>query len=178
MTGPTETGAAMAVRLAEAMIAYDAGDARRIQHFLKVWAFARLIAQGEELGADARRVLEAAALVHDVGIRNAEAKYASSAGPYQELEGPPEAERLLRAAGYAEDDIARVSFLVAHHHTYTCIDGPDYQILVEADFLVNLFEYGSDAQAIRKAYASVFRTETGRRLCRLQFMQALEGEGI
>ena len=61
---------------------------------------------------------------------------------------------------------ARVSYLVGHHHTYTNIDGLDYQILVEADFLVNLYEDQIPAAAKKHAYTSIFRTETGKCLCR------------
>mgnify|MGYP000340972515 FL=1 len=32
----------------------------------------------------------------------------------------------------------RVAYLIGHHHTYDKIEGMDYQILVEADFLVNI----------------------------------------
>ena len=34
----------------------------------------------------------------------------------------------------------RVQYLIGRHHTYNDIDGIDYQILVEADFLVNMYE--------------------------------------
>lgn len=54
--------------------------------------------------------------------------------------GPDEAEKLLNKLGVDEKIIERVCFLVGHHHTYNMIDGLDYQILVEADFLVNAYE--------------------------------------
>ena len=149
-----------------AMIAYDAGDPMRIQHFLKVHAFARLIGLDEGLDEHTQSVLEAAALVHDIGIHPAEAKYGSSAGKYQEELGPAEAEKLLTGLGWPEADIRRISFLVGHHHTYTAIDGPDYQILVEADFLVNLYEDHEPPAARKRAYEVIFRTETGKQLCR------------
>ena len=44
----------------------------------------------------------------------------------------------LSKLGYDKKIIERVSYLVAHHHTYNEIDDVDYQILVEADFLVNI----------------------------------------
>ena len=149
-----------------AMIAYDAGDPMRIQHFLKVHAFARLIGLDEGLDEHTQSVLEAAALVHDIGIHPAEAKYGSSAGKYQEELGPAEAEKLLTGLGWPEADIRRISFLVGHHHTYTAIDGPDYQILVEADCLVNLYEDGRRPEAQRHAYETIFQTESGKKLCR------------
>ena len=149
-----------------AMIAYDAGDPMRIQHFLKVHAFARLIGLDEGLDEHTQSVLEAAALVHDIGIHPAEAKYGSSAGKYQEELGPAEAEMLLARLDWPETDIRRISFLVGHHHTYTAIDGLDYQILIEADFLVNLYEDALPPEAQRHAYETIFKTESGKKLCR------------
>ena len=104
--------------------------------------------------------------MHDIGIHRAEALYGSSAGKYQEELGPAEAEALLYALNASSALTARVSYLVGHHHTYTNIDGLDYQILVEADFLVNLYEDQIPAAAKKHAYTSIFRTETGKRLCR------------
>ena len=151
-------------RTTAAMIAYDAGDPMRIHHFLKVHAFARLIGRLEGLDEHTQSVLEGAALVHDIGIHPAEAKYGSSAGKYQEELGPAEAEKLLAGLGWPEADIQRISFLVGHHHTYDPIEGMDHQILVEADFLVNLQEDGSSPEAIRRTLDTIFRTEAGKRL--------------
>ena len=153
-------------QLTAAMIAYDAGDPMRIHHFLKVHAFARLIGLSEHLDEHAQLILEAAALVHDIGIHPAEAKYGSSAGKYQEALGPAEAEALLASLHWPQDDIRRISFLVGHHHTYTAIDGLDYQILVEADFLVNLYEDSLPPEAQKHACDTIFRTEAGKALCR------------
>ena len=60
--------------------------------------------------------------------------------------------------------IKRVCFLVGHHHTYQNIDGQDYQALVEADFLVNIFEGNMDVSGIREVRQRIFRTDTGTRL--------------
>ena len=148
------------------MIAYDTGDPMRIHHFLKVHSFARFIGLSEGLDEHTQSVLEAAALIHDIGIHPAEAKYGSGTGKYQEELGPAEAERLLTDLGWPETDIQRIAFLVGHHHTYTVIDGIDYQILVEADFLVNLCEDGLPPEAQRHAYDTIFKTESGKKLCR------------
>lgn len=149
-----------------AMITYDAGDPMRIHHFLKVHAFARLIGLEEGLDPYTQFILETAAVVHDIGIHKAEAIYGSSHGKYQEELGPTEANALLTQLGWPREVIDRVTFLVGHHHTYTGIDGQDYQILVEADFLVNLYEDNVPPAAQRHAYETIFKTETGSRLCR------------
>ncbi|SMC50617.1 HD domain-containing protein [Papillibacter cinnamivorans] len=143
------------------MIGFFGSDTRRIGHFLKVWGFAAAIGKLEGLDPETQEILEAAAVVHDIGIRPSEEKYGSSAGHYQELEGPPLAKEMLRRLGYPEGLTARVSFLVGHHHTYGSIDGIDYQILVEADFLVNISEDRMDADAVSRIRGKIFRTKTG-----------------
>jgi len=145
----------------EAMIRYDGKDVRRINHAMKVHAFARHLALAEGLAGRALEVLETAAILHDIGIHEAERKYGSSSGEYQELEGPAVARGLLAGGGLAEDELERVLFLIGHHHTYSAIDGVDFRILVEADFLVNAFEDELASEAIVAARERVFRTKAG-----------------
>ncbi len=145
-----------------AMIEYYAGDARRIQHFLKVYAYAKAIGELESVAPALLELLEVAAVVHDIGIKISEEKYNSSAGNYQQLEGPPIARCMLKELGYEEEFIERVCYLIAHHHTYHNMEGLDYQILVEADFLVNISEDEMDAKAIESIRGKIFRTKTGR----------------
>lgn len=147
--------------LIEKMIEYYAGDPKRVQHFLKVYEFAKLIGESESLDAEELHILRTAAIVHDIGIKVSEEKYGSSNGKYQEKEGPAVAEPMLLALGYDEAVIDRVLFLIAHHHTYNEIEGLDYQILVEADFLVNLFEDGSSRETAEKVQKNIFKTKTG-----------------
>lgn len=156
-------------KLMLAMIAYNNGDAKRIQHFIKVHAFAKLIGIEEGLDVETQYVLEAAALTHDIGIRNSEKKYGTCTGKQQEVEGPPEAEKLLQSLGFDAAVTERVCWLIAHHHTYNNIDSADYQILVEADFLVNLYEDGVGMDAVKTAYARIFKTQAGRRMCRTMY---------
>ena len=151
------------------MIDYYSGDPKRIQHFIKVHSFAGLIGRIEKLDDDKMLILEAAAIVHDIGIKSAEEKFSSCSGKLQEQEGPPLAEAMLEKTGFEQDVISRVSFLVGHHHTYSDIDGEDYQILVEADFLVNMYEDGLSEESVKSAYTKIFRTEAGKSLCRKIF---------
>ncbi len=156
----------MTERLLTAMMEYDRGDAPRIQHFIKVYEFARIIGKLEKLDEHTQLILESAAIVHDIGIHMAERKYGSSNGKYQEIEGPAEAEKLLKVLGWPSDVTERVSYLVGHHHTYRNMDGLDYQILVEADFLVNLYEDDISPAGQKHAYEKIFKTESGKLLCR------------
>lgn len=153
-------------RVLGAMLGYYAGDARRINHFLKVYGFAKAIGEAEGLDAREELILELAALTHDIGIKNSEAKYGSTAGRYQELEGPPEAEKLLVPLGLERDIVDRVLWLIGHHHTYSSVVSRDHQILMEADFLVNAFEDGLTMTAVSAAAVKIFRTETGKALLR------------
>lgn len=152
-----------------AMIELYSGDAKRIQHFCKVHSYAKLIGEAENIDKKSLLILEAAALTHDIGIHICEEKYGSCGGKLQEKEGPAIAERLLKKTGFEDDVINRVSYLIAHHHTYDNIDGTDYQILVEADFLVNIFEDAMSKEAALNAYNNIFRTECGKKICREMF---------
>lgn len=151
------------------MIAYYDGDPKRIQHFTKVHSYARLIGIGEELDDASLFILEAAAYTHDIGIRVAEEKYGRCDGKLQEQEGPIIAQKMLSQLGFENYIVERICFLIGHHHTYVNIDGLDYQILVEADFLVNLYEDDAGNRAIDKAYKRIFKTETGKKIFRLMF---------
>ena len=123
------------------MMKYYTGDPKRIQHFIKVYQFAKMIGELEKLPEEVQHILETAAIVHDIGIKPAEEKYGSCGGKLQEQEGPAAAEEMLQRLGYRPEVIDRVCYLVGHHHTYDHIDGSDYRILVEADFLFNIYVF-------------------------------------
>ncbi|MBP3487922.1 MAG: HD domain-containing protein [Roseburia sp.] len=175
-------------RLFLEMIAYYSGDPKRIGHFTKVHSYAKLIGEQEGLSAEELFILEAAAYTHDIGIKPAEEKYGSCAGKLQEEEGPAVAREMLGRLGFDAKVTERVCYLIGHHHTYSNIDGIDYQILVEADFLVNLYEDGTpdgkggflpDEKAVRTAYERIFWTETGKRICAQMFWgNAAQAESI
>ena len=159
-------------KLHMAMIELYHGDAKRIQHFCKVHSYAKLIAEMENVDAKTLFILETAALTHDIGIHLCEEKYGNCNGKLQEKEGPAIAEKLLAELGFPGEVSERVQYLIAHHHTYNNIDGIDYQILVEADFLVNLFEDKVSPDGCRNAYHKIFRTESGKRLYRTMYPTA------
>ncbi len=151
--------------LALAMIDYNNGDPKRIQHTTKVHAYASMIGKCEKLDEDTLFILESAALVHDIGIRASEKKYGHQNGKLQEQEGPAVARELLtRLGGFTDQQIERICWLVGHHHTYHVCEDLDYQILIEADFLVNMFEDEESPNAIRAVRKNIFRTESGKRI--------------
>ena len=150
--------------VATEMIKYYAGDKKRINHFIKVHGYAKAIGEAEAL--DERTV-------HDIGIKISEEKYNSSAGKYQEIEGPPIAEEMLTKLGYDKNVIERVSYLVGHHHTYSNIDGIDYQILVEADFLVNIDEDEMTKETAENVREKIFKTKSGTQMLDNLFLTEL-----
>ena len=153
----------------QAMIEYYRGDSHQIQHFAKVHTYSRLIGTLEGLDEETMITLEMAALVHDVGIKAGMEKYGRGNGKIQEELGPAIAEELLTGLGVDPDRVARISYLVGHHHTYTNVEGMDYRILLEADFLVNLHEEKEPMEGIVKAYEEIFRTEAGKKVVKTMF---------
>ncbi len=151
------------------MMRLYSGDPRRIQHFTKVHSYARLIGLTEEITPETLETLEIAALVHDIGIKPAMEKYGSDEGGLQEAEGPPLAEKMLADLGCPRRIIDRVCFLVSRHHTYKNIDGIEHQILIEADFLVNMFEASMGRDTVATTMKNIFRTTTGKEYCRIMF---------
>lgn len=156
-------------KLHMAMVSLYGGDAKRIQHFCKVYSYAKLIGEREKLDKDTMFILEVAALTHDIGIHLCEKKYGKCSGDLQEKEGPEIAKILLLELGFKDEVSKRVQFLISKHHTYNKIDGIDHQILIEADFLVNMLEEKMSKTDIKNAYKKIFKTETGKLLCREMF---------
>lgn len=152
-----------------AMIDLYSGDAKRIQHFCKVHSYAKLIAETEKVDDRTLFIIETAALTHDIGIHTCEEKYGSCGGKLQEKEGPAIAKKLLSKLGFDTEISDRVQYLIAHHHTYDDINGIDHQILVEADFLVNMMEDNLPKQAVENAYNKIFSTSCGKRICKNMF---------
>lgn len=146
------------------MAEYEAGNAHNINHALKVYSFAKTIGEAEGLSEEEQTTLEIAAVLHDIGIKKSIEKYGSSAGTYQEQEGPSEARDLLAPLSLPTKIVDRVCWLIAHHHTYGEIVGQDYQILVEADFLVNIDESRMQSGEIQKIREKIFRTTEGKKL--------------
>lgn len=160
----------MISRVMERMVRYFGGDVRRINHALKVFSFAWIIGSREGLDAVTQEVVACTALLHDIGIPEAERKYGSSAGNYQEIEGPPVARQILEELGIAGPVADRVCFITGNHHSYGKIDGIDFQVIVEADFLVNIFEDGLSREQAETIGARIFRTDAGKALLSAMYL--------
>ena len=151
------------------MISYDHGCPGRIQHFLKVHSFAKTIAVSEHLDEKTLFITEAAAIVHDIGIRLCLEKYGDGNGKLQEKEGPSIVRTFLADSGMTEAQVERIAYLVGHHHTLTGIDGMDYQILIEADYLVNASEKTYSPANVQNFMNTSMKTESGKKLAKALF---------
>lgn len=143
------------------MISISNGNQHDINHFMKVYAYAKTIAECENISQDDRVAVEAAAIIHDIACPLCREKYGNTNGKKQEIEGVVLAKDFLMDTGLPEEIRNRVIFLVGHHHTPKDVDGIDYQILLEADYLVNADEMNLSAENIRNAMQKLFRTQTG-----------------
>lgn len=152
------------------MILYFGSDSVRIHHAMKVYCFAGALweeearAEGFADSDERRDTLLLAAILHDIGIHEAERKYNSSAGKFQEIEGPSIAEQILLECDVDPRLIARVCYLVGHHHTYGLIDDLDFQILVEADLFVNLEEEHAGKDAVLSVREKYMRSAGAKKL--------------
>lgn len=146
------------------MIAFSSGNHHDINHFLKVWAYAKTIGEAENLDPEQLKILEVAAIVHDIACPLCRVKYGNTAGPHQEAEGALLAREFLKDSGLTQEEVDRVVYLVGHHHTLKNIQGLDYQILIEADYLVNSEEKGLSKPNISHTKELLFKTATGKAL--------------
>ena len=156
-------------QLMEKMLAFSEGNLHDIDHLLRVWPYAKTIGELEGLDPETQYVLEAAAIVHDIACPLCREKYGNTHGKHQEEEGALMTRAFLQDTGMRPEQIERVVYLVAHHHTFTGVDGIDYQILLEADYLANASENGYQKEQIEAFLARTVKTASGARLIRSVF---------
>jgi HD superfamily phosphohydrolase YqeK len=157
-------------KLIEEMKNVFGGDTRRINHALSVLDFAEKIQAAE--GGDAL-VVKAAAVLHDIGIQQAERKYNSNAGKYQEIEGPPIARDILEKCEISQEAIEHICKIIANHHSAKNIDTLEFRIIWDADNIVNLRDEPESfgKEKIQKIVEKRFKTETGRKTAQELFCQ-------
>ena len=146
-----------------AMIAHEQGNIRRIAHALKMHGYALAIAAGEGVKAKELTLLQAAAILHDVGISAAIRQHGESTRQLQEELGAIVAREILLALGWPESDTERVCFLIGNHHSYDVDGGILLQIIFEADYCVN-FQEGSRPDTSAEDMLKLFVTSAGKAL--------------
>lgn len=157
-------------RVAVEMKRYFGRDFKRIGHATKVARYAEEIVKAER-GEPA--VVLAAAYLHDIGIKEAERKYESTAARYQEAEGPPIAREILTRLSARPELIEEVCDIVGHHHHPRDPETVNFMCLYDADLIVNLEENHREQpitlEKLTKIIDKSFLTERGRGLAREVF---------
>lgn len=145
-------------------------DEKRIKHALAVLDYAERIQAVE--GGDPL-VVKAAGILHDIGIHEAERKHGSPAGKYQEIEGPPIAEEILKRHDIPQETIEHVCKIIANHHSAKDIDTKEFRILWDADRLVNIQEDFPDAstEKLEGIIDKTFKTAKGREIAMESFLK-------
>jgi HD superfamily phosphodiesterase len=141
-------------------------DEKRINHALAVLKYAEKIQKTE--GGD-ETIIVAAAVLHDIGIHQAEQKYGSTTGKFQEIEGPPIAEPILKDCGIPAEKIEHICKIIANHHTARdneTVNTPEFRVIWDADWLVNIpDECGKMSKdKLKKFVEKIFRTNKGKQL--------------
>ncbi len=153
----------------EKMLRNANGNLHDINHFMSVWGYARTIGEMEGLDADTQFVLEVAAITHDIACPVLRERDGNTNHRHQETEGAPMVREFLADTGLSTAQLDRVAYLVGHHHTLEGIDGMDYQILIEADYIVNASEKGYSKENVRNFINRYVKTEAGKRITRTVF---------
>ena len=108
--------------------------------------------------------VDAAAVLHDIGILAAERKHGSNAGKFQEIEGPASARPILEGLGVDAERTGHILRIIGSHHSAREIDTPEFRIIWDADRLANIPEElaGKTPEDGRALVQKVYRTPTGR----------------
>lgn len=156
-------------RIALEMKKYFGTDFKRVQHAINVARYAEQILKME--GGNPLVVMGAAYL-HDIGIHEAEKKYGNSSGPHQEMEGPTIAKEILERLGVQKEMIDEICDIIGHHHSPREEETLNFQILYEADWMVNLEEEGNlkDRKELEELIEKAFRTVTGKHLAEERYL--------
>ncbi|GAG09483.1 unnamed protein product, partial [marine sediment metagenome] len=146
-------------------------DQKRIKHTLAVLNNAEQI---QNLESGEPLIVRAAAILHDIGIHEAERKYGSSAGKYQEIEGPPIAEEILKRYDISSEALEHICRIIANHHSAKDIDTIEFRILWDADWLVNLPGDFADAskEKLKEIIDKTFKTCKGRQMAMQLFLKS------
>jgi putative nucleotidyltransferase with HDIG domain len=157
-------------KLIDEMKKVFAGDVKRIEHALSVLQFAEQLQAAE--GGDPL-IVRAAAILHDIGIHEAERKHGSSAGKYQELEGLSIAREILAKYDLDKTAVEHICKIIANHHSAKNIDTIEFRIVWDADWLVNIpteFANTSD-EKLQQTIDKAFKTNTGHKIAVETFLK-------
>jgi len=157
-------------KLTDEMKKVFAGDQKRIEHALAVLNYAEQIQAAE--GGDPL-VVKAAAILHDIGIIQAERKHGSTAAKYQEIEGPIIAREILAKFNLDKADVEHICRIIANHHSAKDTDTIEFRIVWDADWLVNLPVDFTDTskEKLKEIIDKTFKTCKGRQIAVESFVK-------
>ena len=153
-------------QIIQKMISFSEGNIHDVDHFIRVWTYAKTIGELEQLDEETQYILEVAAITHDIACPLCRDKYGNTNGKHQEEEGAPLVKEFLSDSEMTEVQIDRVAFLVGHHHTFTGIDSLDWQILIEADYIANATENGYSETNVRNFIQKIMKTDSAKSLAK------------
>jgi hypothetical protein len=164
-------------KLIDQMKKVFAEDKKRIEHALAVLNYAekiRAVEGGNPL------VVKAAAILHDIGIHEAERKYGSAVGRYQEIEGPPISKRILQNYDIPAEAVKHICRIIANHHSAKDIDTTEFKILWDADYLVNIPDNYPNAskEKLQEIIDKTFKTHQGHKIAIEQFCRTKSKVGV
>ncbi|MCK4837773.1 MAG: HD domain-containing protein [Desulfobulbaceae bacterium] len=165
-------------RVAIEMKRYFDNDFKRIGHAGRV---ARLVKEIGTMIVDRDEhqdfnpaVAGIASYLHDIGIKEAEKKFDSSAPKYQHQEGPPVAREILTELGANEGIIEEVCDIIGHHHSPRPDETINFKVLYDADLIVNLEEKQKEAPSsqehLEKIVSGSFLTQEGAEVASKTFL--------
>jgi HD superfamily phosphodiesterase len=169
MTHPTDTPETKEAIIAR-MKSVFGDDSHRIDHAMAVLGYAEAILDVSP--GVCGLVVRAAAILHDIGIPTAEQKHGNSSGKYQEIEGPPIAREILESMNIDAGATDHICTIVANHHSARDIDTPEFRIIWDADWLVNIPDEHdtSDSKSMSELINKVFKTPKGRTIAQELFL--------
>jgi len=152
-------------RVAIEMKKYFGSDFKRIGHASRVARYAEEIGTAEQSNPAVTLIT---AYLHDIGIKESERKYNSSAPKYQHQEGPPVAREILTALGATDTLIEEVCDIIGHHHNPRPEETINFKVLYDADLITNLEEKQSESPSSREHLQKIinhsFLTKSGAAL--------------
>ncbi len=156
-------------RLIKELEDYFGEDIKRINHAKNVMHFAEELLKIEN--SDWHIVIPAS-ILHDVGIKISEQKYGSSAGHYQEKEGPAVARKILLKIGVKNKDIDEICEIIRYHHSPGRINTKNFKALYDADLLVNLKDEVDvkDKAKLEKIINKAFLTDAGKQIAKNTYL--------
>jgi putative nucleotidyltransferase with HDIG domain len=146
---------------------------RMIEHTKNVHKYAVEIQQSE--GGD-QEVVRAAAILHDIGIPKARERHGSSAGKYQEIEGPPIARKILSKLKMDSERIDHICGIIANHHSDKdpeIVNTIEFMIIWDADWMINLpgRARNKSRDEVALMIEETFKTKKGKLIAKEKFLK-------